>query len=97
MTQEEGNRLIAEYVTGQSRDSEVFFDLNCAASDLKYHSDWNWLMPVVEKCLFVSDEELDNWEEHYENIDDAFYQVDIDEVWGAVVEFIKWYNTQEHD
>lgn len=45
----EGNKLIAEFMTGKSKKSKVFFDLNCCANDLKYHSSWEWLMPVVEK------------------------------------------------
>lgn len=45
----EGNRFFAEFITGQSKESKVFFDLNCTVNELKYHSSWDWLMPVVEK------------------------------------------------
>jgi hypothetical protein len=70
-------------------------------TDLKYHSSWDWLMPVVEKI-----------ERHNEftnvlffpqgcsiniNTENGFhFDVDcdakIEAVYNACVEFIKWYN-----
>ena len=52
----EGNKLIAEFFTrekffnhsiilhGFDEEEDLFFD-----SQLKFHSSWDWLMPVVEK------------------------------------------------
>lgn len=51
----EGNRTLAEFMTGRPKISKVFFELNCAAGDLKYHTSWDWLMPVVEKIESIVD------------------------------------------
>ena len=110
-----GNKLIADFM-GLSYCTKYQYeglyknyehnDRICNYNELKYHSDWNWLIEVVKKI-----EELNN------NI----YQVDIlqegckisirckqfidktvsklpdnttkiNAVWLAIVEFIKWYN-----
>ena len=51
----------------------------------KYHTSWDWLMPVAEKCL-TSDEKTDG--QHY-FINDALLTCNIDVVYDRVVEFIK--------
>ena len=107
MTQQEileGNKLIAKFVQLRGEYDEdkdlIYLESDIdgkgvySFSELKYHSSWDWLMPVISKCLAVNEEELEGWEKYYENIDDAFYQVDINQVWLAVVEFIKWYNEE---
>lgn len=52
----EGNELIAEFMGVETREETATlhkrFLINerfYAAQNLKYHLDWNWLMPVVEK------------------------------------------------
>lgn len=62
--------------------------------EMRYHQSWDWLMPVVEKI---------NTLRHFGNIDATdrkrMYGVSIFDtqttVYKAVVEFIKWYNTQK--
>lgn len=102
----EGNKLIAEFMTGKSKKSKVFFDLNCCANDLKYHSSWDWLMPVVEKIELDNSAVVINNNEcmivHYgkpdESIEKDFSKTftsgntKIETTWIAVVEFIKFYN-----
>ena len=53
-----------------------------------YHSSWDWLMPVAEKCL-ITDEPSDG--QHY-FINDALLTCNIEVVYEAVVKFIKEYN-----
>jgi len=55
--------------------------------EMKYRISWDWLMPVIEKCLDVSNDD---------NIED-FYSIqnvvpNIEATYQAVVEFIKEYN-----
>ncbi len=76
-------------------------------SDLKFHSSWDWLMPVVEKIEGLDDNEGEfdchfeilrdgclviAW--HGETIIEIYGNTKIESVWLAVVEFIKWRNEQ---
>ena len=78
--------------------------------ELEFHSDWNWLMEVVEKIesLEIFDRmgrfniNTKNFDENYTSFitdkDEDFIQCEgetkIEAVYSAVVEFIKWYNNQ---
>lgn len=85
------NKLIAEfmgfhrtekgYIVGGFGDGT--FGL---AEELHFHTSWDWLIPVVEKC-FQEDGK------HYV-INDALLTINIDEVYEAVVKFIKEYNKE---
>ena len=82
MTTEEGNKIIAEF-TG-----------NAFADDwhLKYHSSWDWLMPVVEKCKTVK---LKKYDYDWWLIHSPLINVQIKSTWLAVIEFINWYNNNK--
>jgi len=56
-----------------------------------YHSEWNWLMPVIIKIndLTVVNEKCFI---NYEKIESTLLELDIEKLHEAVVEFIKWYN-----
>ena len=56
------------------------------ANELQYHNSWEWLIPVVDKCFQEEGK-------HYV-INDALLTINIDEVYDAVVEFIKQHNKQ---
>jgi hypothetical protein len=67
--------------------------------EMKFHSDWNWLMEVVEKIesLKVIVEIRENVcyietssKNYYSELEDTKLQA----TYKAVVEFIKWYNQQ---
>lgn len=62
-----------------------------ASHELEYHSSWDWLMPVVEKIKLLTSTQ----NEYYGRIINALFTVDINNVYKAVVEFIKWYNQQK--
>jgi hypothetical protein len=63
--------------------SDTFFD-----NQLKFHSDWNWLMEVVKKCRLESNDEDSHWEVIYYSLT----ELNIEAVYNACVEFIKGYN-----
>lgn len=58
----------------------------------KYSVSWDWLMPVVKKArpLWTKDNQ-----ELAATLMQACFDGNIDGVYKAVVEFIKWYNTQQ--
>lgn len=91
----EGNKILAEFMGGKldSPDSKhyYFIERGRYESKLFYHSSWDWLMPVVEKILNIC-QENDEMEKYY-TITDAI--PDIESVWLACVEFVKWYNEQK--
>lgn len=59
----------------------------------KYHESFDWLMPVVEKCVTTSKPyEWDSHEKMTDILHDALWTLNIVEVHKAVVDFITWYN-----
>ena len=67
--------------------------------DMQFHTDWNWLMPVIRKIEELGNDVLITTNyiqisfdegEQFIVIDDL--NIKIDSVYNAVVEFIKWYN-----
>lgn len=93
------NKLIAEFMGLESfKDSlaslhngkiNVSVDLHKQA---QYHTEWNWLMPVVQKCF---DTQQPSEGQHY-FINESLLTMDIDVVYDRVVEFIKEYNLEAH-
>lgn len=59
----------------------------------KYHSDWNWLMPVITKVTIL--EEFQEQYEFNELFWDTFTQLDINDIYQQVILFIKWYNANK--
>lgn len=57
---------------------------------LKYHTSWDWLIPVVKKCI----EYAANNEAHDSSVDleNSLYTCDINKIYIECVDFIKWYN-----
>lgn len=62
---------------------------NGEVMELKFHKEWNWLMPVVKKCLDVYHIQQKN-----DDLNFTFYDCigDKDMTYQAVVNFIKEYN-----
>lgn len=104
MNTEQSNKLIAEFMGGVQitkeqpnpywegvPDGGQYLD----TPNLKYHSSWDWLMPVVEKCLQRHDAIIDGREiidTPCVDIIEGLKSVSISETHQAVIEFIKWYN-----
>ena len=91
------NKLIAEFMGlrinsygDYNIDKEIMgFDMIvCSLTDTKFHSSWDWLMPVVEKC-FDGLMENDNWDDLNFSLNDALLTTNIDEVYKVVIKIIK--------
>ncbi len=113
----EGNKLIAEFMgfvkdgfLWKHRDVKLskYYPKNIFEGDntnsFKFHSSWDWLMPVVEKleclenCRFQFEIYTgprcfiyDNSHDLIEGDSDTKLQA----VYESIVEFIKWYSAQE--
>ena len=93
------NKLIAEFMeleaTPKYNPKEYYVkEYNSGEwylpEEMKYHESWDWLMPVIEKCVRTGDD-TDKWD----NIFNALTTLSIKEVYEAVVEFIKQYNYED--
>ena len=52
---------------------------------LKYHNDWNWLMPIITHCI-----KNGIWDSEQTNqLHDALLKQNITECWNACVDFVK--------
>ena len=56
----------------------------------QYHTSWDWLMPVLIKCMQTGDD-TDKWDHLY----NVLSELNIDELYKAVVEFIKDHNLKQ--
>jgi len=87
----ESNKLIAEFMGWGEKNGFLFPPDDKSMhtidgwdfKDIPFHTSWDWLMPVVQKCY-----KIDN-EEGFDNLVDAVSTLDIDGTYEAVVEFIK--------
>lgn len=102
MNTTENNKIIAEFMGYIDNGcSEEGFLINPITNfdeeinDLRYHLDWNWLMEVVEK-IFKDFYKLNPCPIYLKiNIEKALNEVNIEAVYNACVEFIKWYDEQK--
>ena len=107
----ENNRLIAEFLGYNEEivNDEVYFTLpdmleSLSDEELHYHSDWNWLMEVVEKIESINF--VVNIREGHVSIlnngskppfytkSDFVEESKKEAVYNTCIEFIKWYNKQ---
>lgn len=104
----EGNKLICAFMGVKPKlignsyvwsDSPFFSSSNSTEEKTmqaiieysKYHSSWDWLMPVCKKAM-DTDMVSDGVENLLNDMTGAFHNVDIEELYNAVIEFIKWFN-----
>ena len=90
MNELENNKLIAEFMGITPNEAGVYHvskHKGYSLENLQYHTEWNWLMPVVERI-----------EQVHEGVPQELINLSlfstIDEVYQAVVEFIKLHNLQ---
>jgi len=107
-----GNKLIADFMGAKIENPKGIWEYNIqgdtwATEGLCYHSNWNWLMEVVEKITQIEDgrftvdiSSVGMWacfikrDDVYEkNIVGygGFYPTIVN-VWKSVVGFVIWYN-----
>ena len=89
------NKLIAEFMGlrinsygDYNIDKEIMgFDMIvCSLTDTKFHTSWDWVMPVVAKIS----RDAKYWEDEYrEYLLDVVPYGHIEDVYDAVVNFIK--------
>lgn len=106
MNTTENNKIIAEFLGYVLRGKNTFEYNNklYLIEELKFHSDWNWLIEVVEKieslgfnvsiefstCIITYSD--DDFKEII-GISDNYSKIQA--VYNACVAFIKWYNEQK--
>jgi hypothetical protein len=103
-----GNRLIAEFM-GFTKDSEDLYlidnyDLRgeeefqaTYVNEMKFHTSWNWLMPVVAKCWEVRDDSEDTGYMLFEHNFVFVAEGDFMPSFKAVVKFIEEKNEEKGD
>jgi len=112
------NKLIAEFMGFFVDEFNGYFnfvrkDKNLVAwefrlQESKYHSSWDWLMPVVEKIEKIATTKMEHrrdehsavhwcwiWEDEDENpVAIGQSRSKIESVYTAAIDFIQWYNQQ---
>jgi hypothetical protein len=101
----ENNKLIALFNGDiKSINDKVSFNKNCSVNELKYDTDWNWLMVVVEKIesmnyyvdIMNKAVSINNDEDMIVDLSGKDFSTKIEAVYTAVLEFIKWYNQTQN-
>lgn len=104
------NYIFYSFINGNIKPYSEFLDefkwgYGCPLDyELKFHSSWDWLMPVVEKIYML--DEVKDVAVHYDytriwlqkgfiESNSYTYNSFIEECWLTIVEFIKWYNEQK--
>jgi hypothetical protein len=86
------NKLIAEFMGmtyGDPNDDSVMIQMTSQGNEvvpiitMKYHTSWDWLMPVIEKCFDNSEDGDMQYIMHHLMV------VDFDNTYKAVIQFIK--------
>jgi len=77
------NKIIAEFMGIDQVDIDTWLETN---SNLHYHTSWDWLMPVISKCLEIGANVP------VERIYHSLHTQDMSFAYKSVVEFIKEQN-----
>ena len=98
-TTEENNRMIAEFMGASG------FDMLGEKVEPRYHTSWDWLMPVVKKIetdvldgdisISIDGDNCTLSSISYTIHCHATLNSKIESTYQAVVEFIEWYNEQK--
>lgn len=90
---EQNNKLIAKFMGYKTRCPypEVALYLTpYGHTKLKFHSSWDWLMPVAKKCYKkAEDMEAKEW---CRSIQDCMTVFSMEHLYNELVRFIQWHN-----
>ena len=101
MTTTEGNKLIAEFMGAYiAKEGQLAYDMDdkypngldrLMPEDMKYHTSWDWLMPVVKECF---NKQFFGSNFYIKGIILSLPYVELEMTWKAVVSFIELYSIQ---
>ena len=107
MNTTENNKIIAEFMKWDILNDMTYSKATkgkwIELDKLKFHSNWNWLMEVVEKIeslnysIEINKQEENDYQCLVVQKDikvQTFSKIKIEAVYNACVEFIKFYNEQ---
>ncbi len=108
MTKEEiekGNTLIAEFIGTKYNGGVGLVYIEGSQStmkpieELEFHSSWDWIIPVAQKCCSLIQEEGPDFngqmgieELNAKKIFTAHINNTIESIYRSVIEFIEWHN-----
>lgn len=85
---EEKNKLIAQFMGVYT--AENGYDYSAIGNKgVRYHTSWDWLMPVIEKC---KESQIFGSQRLITNIYNRLLELDILATHANVVDFIEFYN-----
>lgn len=91
----EGNELIAVFMGYERyednygvwfKTEELIISMHPKLEDLKYHTSWDWLMPVVQRIVNA---DMDTFDSYALWVSDSLRTADIKQVYVAVVNYIE--------
>lgn len=101
MSNKENNKMIAEFMDLETPDG-CYFEYITKEGErskpthfilLEYHLSWDWLMPVIQKCLIGEAEHSEDVSNlAIKNIYEGICNQDISLAYESVVKFINEYN-----
>lgn len=86
------NKLIAEFMELEVENGLYYYTTSMddyKTDTLYFNSSWDWLMPVVEKCFQIQNQNLGLKVNLFFKLNDALLTTNIDEVFKAVINIIK--------
>jgi hypothetical protein len=97
------NKLIGIFMGGKYRNNKIYSLIDKGyyfwLDELKYHSNYDWLIPVVKRIIqSIGVKSIDECSDEEwtitTNLTRLYIGTDIEVIYFAVIRYIKWYNKQ---